>query len=91
MEANYFTIFAAILAIYGCFGLLFLVSSAFFNRGPVEEYRVVEYYHEFFAHTAYRLEGMKRDTWCIIENDSLGINGHKWADHYHCDIIEATP
>lgn len=58
----------------------------------MSDYRIVQYYHIFFAHMAYRLEKRNinwrgKERWEKIGNDSLGINPYKWQKHYKCPII----
>ncbi len=54
--------------------------------------RIVEYYHNFFAHYAHRLEKKIRflwwSFWVEIERDPLGICADHWAEHYEMKEVE---
>jgi hypothetical protein len=60
------------------------------------KYRVVQYYHNFFAHHANRLERLVRykflcwewERWEFVEKDALGIHGNDWSEHYNCEWID---
>ena len=55
------------------------------------EYRVVEYYNNFFAHTACRLQKHCKFLWWswweTVSDDSLGLHGYEWSHHYDCPIV----
>lgn len=57
----------------------------------VSNYRVLEYYNQFFAHNGYKLQVKYKflwwEWWGTEQEDSLGINGYDWSIHYNCPII----
>ncbi len=58
----------------------------------MKKYRVVEFYHNFFAHNGYKLQVLEKfwrwSWWNTVEVDNLGLRGQDWADHYDCKIIK---
>lgn len=58
----------------------------------MSEYRVVKYYHNFFAHDACKLQ--KRGGflwwkwWNTISDDHLGHNCSSWVERYNCKVVK---
>lgn len=59
----------------------------------MSEYRILEYYHTFLGHDAYKLQKKVRflwwEWWSTVAEDRLGAIYHRWMKKFDCPIVDS--